>query len=686
MNWTALRSATVAVAVFFFYATNGHAQDAGKHPITFDDMIQMHRVADPRISPDGKWVAFAVATPDMNANRNESNIWIVPTAGGEAVQLTQSGHDSSPGWSPDGKTLAFLSSRDGTSQVYALSMEGGEAHAVTHLSTGADMVKWSPDGKMIAFTSAVYPDCKDDLCNKKRDEEKEKNNVKARVYEQLLYRHWDHWFEGKRSHLFVEAADGSGEARDLNAGANYDVPPDQRGGPEDINFSPDSKEVCFTAVTDKIEAISTNGDLFLVPVAGGEAKRITSNAGFDGNPVYSPDGRFIAYHAQLTPGYEADRWRVMLYDRQSGKGENLTEGFDRSANELAWSADSKSIFFTAENETLQPVYALAAKPGAEPKKIIAEGFNTGLTISGDGKTFAFERTSLTMPAEVFVAANDGSGARQVTHLNESILAKVDMNAPDTFWFEGAEGTRVQAMMIRAPHFDATKKYPLLVLLHGGPQTMWSNAWGYRWNAQVFSAGGYVTLMINRRGSTGYGQKFTDEITNDWGGKPYVDVIKGIDFALAKYKFIDGSRMVAAGGSYGGYMADWIATHNGRFKAIISHAGIYDKFSMYATEELWFEEHDMQGTPWTNPESYRKSGPLTYAAELGKFKTPTLVICGERDYRVPCTQSMEFFNTLQRQGVPSKLMVFPDEGHWILKPQNARFWYKTFFDWLGQWIK
>jgi len=686
MNRTALRSAIVTVGVIFCCTTLGHAQNAGKHPITFEDMIQMHRVADPRISPDGKWVAFAVATPDMNANRNASNIWVVPTAGGDAVQLTQSGHDTSPAWSPDGKALAFLSSRDGTSQVYVLSMDGGEAHPITHLSTGADMVKWSPDGKTIAFTSAVYPDCKDDPCNKKRDEEKEKNKVKARVYEQLLYRHWDHWFESKRSHLFVETADGSGEARDLNAGANYDVPPDQRGGPEDINFSPDSKEICFTAVTDKIEAISTNGDLFIVPVAGGEAKRITTNPGFDGNPVYSPDGRFIAYHAQVTPGYEADRWRVMLYDRQAGKSENLTESFDRSANELAWSADSKTIFFTAETETLQPVYAMAAKPGTQPNKVIAEGFNTGLTISVDGKALAFERSSLLMPAEVFVAAEDGSGSRQLTHLNESILARVDMNAPETFWFEGADGTRVQAMMIRPPHFDATKKYPLLVLLHGGPQTMWSNAWGYRWNEQLFSGGGYVTLMINRRGSTGYGQKFTDEITNDWGGKPYVDVMKGIDFVLGKYKFIDGSRMAAAGGSYGGYMADWIATHNGRFKAIISHAGIYDKFSMYATEELWFEEHDMQGTPWTNPESYRKWGPLTYAAELGKFKTPTLVICGERDYRVPCTQSMEFFSALQRQGVPSKLIVFPDEGHWILKPQNSQFWYKTFFDWLERWMK
>ena len=649
-------------------------------------MIQMHRVSDPKISPDGKWVAFAAATPDMSANRNASNIWIVSTGGGEAMQLTQSGHDSSPAWSPDGKTLAFLSSRDGNAQVYVLSIEGvGEGHAVTHLSTGADLVKWSPDGKTIAFTSSVYPDCKDDACNKKRDEDKEKNKVKARVYEQLLYRHWDHWFEGKRSHLFVEPADGSGEARDLNAGANYDVPPDQRGGPDDINFSQDSKEICFTAVTDKVEAISTNGDLFLVPVAGGEAKRITTNPGFDGNPVYSPDGRFIAYHAQLTPGYESDRWRVMLYDRQSGKIDNLSEGFDRSANELSGQQTARR-FFSLRRTRPGSRYMRWRRVGAEPKKVIAEGFNTGLTISGDGKTLAFERTSLTTPAEVFVASSDGSAARQITHQNEWILAKLNMNAPETFWFESGDGTRVQAMMIRPPHFDAAKKYPLLVLLHGGPQTMWSNAWGYRWNAQVFSAGGYVTLMINRRGSTGYGQKFTDEITNDWGGKAYVDVMKGVDTVLAKYKFDDGTRMAAAGGSFGGYMVDWIATHSGRFKAIISHAGIWDKFSMYATEELWFEERDMQGTPWTNPESYRKWAPLTYAVELGKFKTPTLVICGERDYRVPYTQSLEFFSALQRQGVPSKLMVFPDEGHWILKPQNAQFWYKTFFDWLGEWVK
>ena len=680
------RQSALASALTLACGSVGTAQQATKHPITFDDMIKMHRLSEPQISPDGKWVAYTVATPDMDANRNVTNIWLVSTAGGASTQLTQSGHDSSPVWSPDGSAIAFLSSRSGEAQVYLLSLEGGEAQRLTKLSTGAGLVKWSPGGKTIAFTSSVYPDCKDDECNQKRDEEKEKNKVKAHVAEHLLYRHWTHWNEGKRSHLFVIPADGSTAPRDLTPGADFDVPPDERGGPGDINFSPDSKEICFTAVTDKMEAISTNGDLFTAPVAGGEIQRITTQRGFDGEPVYSPDGKYIAYHAQLEREYESDRWRVMLYDRQTGKIENLTEGFDRSADELAWSADSKSIYFTAESEMEKPLYEMAARPGAEPKKILADTYNVFFSLSGAGKIMAFERTSLTSPAEVFTASGDGSNVRQLTHHNDAILASLEMNPSETFWFDGAEGTKVEAMLIRPPKFDARKKYPLLVLLHGGPQTMWSNSWGYRWNEEVFAASGYVTLMINRRGSTGYGQKFTDEITNDWGGKAYLDVMDGVDYALKKYPFIDGTRMAAAGGSYGGYMADWIATHNGRFKAIISHAGVYDKVAMYATDELWFEEHDMQGTPWSNPDSYHKWAPVSYAGQLGKFKTPTLVICGERDYRVPYTQSLEFFNALQRQEVPSKLVVFPDEGHWILKPQNAQFWYKTFLDWLALYLK
>ncbi|HEX4379433.1 MAG TPA: hypothetical protein VH022_05340, partial [Candidatus Acidoferrum sp.] len=344
------------------------AQDAAKHAITFADMMKLHRVAEPAVSPDGKWVVYTVATPDMDANRSASNIWLVSTESGAPIQLTQSGKDSSPAWSPDGKLIAFLSSRAGESQVYLLSMDGGEAHPWTSVSTGVDLVKWSPDGKTLAFTSGVYPDCKDDACNKKRDEEKEKSKVQAHVAEHLLFRHWTHWNDGKRSHLFVmpapasvEQAEASGKPVDLTAGAEYDVPPDQRGGVADINFSPDGKEICFTAVTDPVEAISTNADLFVVPTTrGSEPKKITTNPGFDGNPVYSPDGKYIAYHAQLTAGYESDRWRVMLYDRTSGQSQNLSEKFDRSANDLAWSADSKTILFTAENETLQPVYAMEA--------------------------------------------------------------------------------------------------------------------------------------------------------------------------------------------------------------------------------------------------------------------------------------------------------------------------------------
>jgi dipeptidyl aminopeptidase/acylaminoacyl peptidase len=662
------------------------AQDAAKHPVTFNDLISMHRISSPTLSRDGKWIAFAVSTPDMEQNRGVSNIWIVPAAGGAPMQLTQSGRDSSPTWAPDGKTIAFLSSRSGESQVYVLSMEGGEAHALTHLSTDADMVKWSPDGKTIAFTSSVYPDCKDDDCNQKRDAEKERSKVKAHVAERLLYRHWTHWNEGHRSHLFVTAADGTGTPRDLTAAADYDVPPDERGGPDDINFSPDSKEVCFTAVTDRVEAISTNADLFLVPAAGGDIKRITNQPGFDANPVYSPDGKYIAYHAQLTAEYEADRWRLMLYDRQSGKNVNLSEAFDRSVEGISWSADSKLIYFTAEDETEKPVYSMAPKAGNAPKKIIGDTYNTTLSVSSDGKKFVFERTSLTQPAEIFTSSTDGSSVNQITHMNDPILAGVEMNSTEWLWFEGAGGTKIQAMLIRPPKFDATKKYPLLVLLHGGPQTMWSNAWGYRWNPQVFSGAGYVTLMINRRGSTGYGQRFTDEITDDWGGKAYIDVMNGVDHTLKKYAFVDGTRMAAAGGSYGGYMADWLATHTDRFKAIVSHAGVYDKNSMWATEELWFEEHDMKGAPWVNPESYKKWSASTYAGELGKFKTPMLVIAGELDYRVPYTQSLELFNALQRQDVPSKLVVFPDEGHWVLKPQNSQFWYKTFLDWLATYVK
>ena len=675
--------------VFFLIvlASSARAQAPAKHAMTFDDLMAVQRVGEPQISPDGRSVAYTLGTTDMETNRIAHNIWVVSTApGSQSRQLTQSGHDTRPQWSPNGKSIAFLSSREGATQVYVMPAQGGNAKKITSLSTGADNEKWSPDGRWVAFTSSVFPDCGDDSCNRERDDAAEKSKVKARAYDHLLYRHWVHWSDGKRSHLFLVAANG-GSPRDLTVHADYDVPPDERGDANDFAFSPDSKELCFTAVTDRPEAISTNGDLFLVSTSGGDAKRITTNPGFDGHPAYSPDGRFIAYRSQKTPEYESDRWRLMLYDRAGGMHTEVAESFDRSVEDIVWSPDSKGIFFTAVNEAEQPVYEIAAAPASTPREIMKDSFNESVSVSADGSTLAFLRSSLVAPAEVFTSRGDGSSVRQLSEHNAARLASIDMNPPESFWYEGAGGARVQGMLIRPPHFDASKKYPLLLLIHGGPQSLWADSWGYRWNEELFAAPGYVAVMINPRGSTGYGQKFTDEITDDWGGRVYEDLMKGVDYVIGNYSYADGNRVAAAGGSYGGYMIDWIATHTGRFKVLISHAGVYNKTSMYgATEELWFEEHDMAGTPWTHPESYQKWSPSTYAGDLSKYKTPTLVICGELDYRVPYTQSLEFFTAMQRQNVPSKLVVYPDEGHWILKPQNSRLWYKTFFDWLAAYLE
>ncbi len=661
------------------------AQTVEKRAITFKDLISLHRVSEPQFSPDGKWIAYSVATPDLEANHSVRDIWIVPAAGGgEPRQLTRGGSDTRPRWSPDGKKLAFISGRGGTPQIYWIALEGGEATRLTAISTGADNELWSPDGKTLAFVSSVYPDCKDDACNEQRDAAKEKSKVKARVYEKLLYRHWTEWWDGKRGHLFVTKVEGGGAARDLTPGANYDVPPFNEGAPEAIAFSPDGRELCYTANTDKNEALSTNGDLFTVDAAGsGEPKRITTNPGNDWGPAYSPDGKWIAYRAQFLGGYEADRWRLMLYERSSGTITNRIEDIDLSVESYKWKPDSTGIYFSTEDKAEMPVYWMSALKTA-PIVRVADGFNAEFDLSPDGQTLVLARTSLTMPTELFLKTR--TDFHQITHQNSALLADLALPAAEPFWFEGAEKTQVEGLLIRPPDFDVAKKYPTLLLIHGGPQGAWTDAWGYRWNQQVMAAAGYVVVMVNPRGSTGYGQKFTAEISQDWGGKAYEDLMKGLDAAIAKYPFIDGSRVGAAGGSYGGYMIDWIATHTDRFKCLISHAGPYDLVSEYgATEELWFADWEFGGAPWAKPESYRKWSPSESAGMLRKYKTPTLVVGGELDFRVPYNQDLEFFTALQVQGVPSKLVIFPDEGHWVLKPQNSELWYATFLDWLGRYL-
>ena len=646
------------------------------------DLLSLARISEPQVSPDGTRVVYTVATPDLSANRTVRDIWIAPIAGGEPHALTTTGRERGARWSPDGTRIAFISTRTGSGQIFVMNPDAGSAAQLTKMSSDADSIVWAPDGRSIAFTADVYPDCTDDACNAARDEERAKNPVKARVYDHLLYRHWTAWSEGKRSHLFVVAAAG-GTPRDLTAGADYDVPPRERDGPHPIAFSPDGRAICFTAVTDTVEATSTNADLFEVSVTGGSPRRLTTNPGFDGAPAYSPDGRTIAYHSQARAGYESDKWRLMVLDRATGRSTSLTDAFDRSVDTPAWSVDGATIYFNAEDRGEMPLFAIPAS-GGSPRAVTPGMFDGEFSVGG--RTIVVARSSLASPVEL-VAIDASGDARPLTRHNAARLAALDLAKPESFTFKGAGGTEVQGFLVRPPAFDAARKYPVVMLLHGGPQTQWGDTWSYRWNSQAFAAAGYVIVMINRRGSTGFGQKFTVEIAGDWGGRALEDLMNGLDYVLAKYPFTDRQRVAAAGASYGAYMIDWLESQSkGRFRALVSHAGVYDISSMYgATEELWFVEHDFGGTPWTNPSGYDKWSPHAHAAEFGRYKTPTLVIAGEQDYRVPYTQSLEFFTALQRQGVPSKLVVFPDEGHWILKPQNSAFWYAQVLDWLGRYL-
>ncbi len=653
--------------------------------LTINDLIAIRRVSDPQLSPDGRSVAFTITDTDKAANRRTTQIYLMSSRGGEIRQLTKEKVSSAtPRWSPDGTKLAFISARDGAPQIWMLDVATGEAKKITSIALGADNPLWSPDGKMIAFTSEVYPACDSDDCNRKREEEAAASKVKAKIADRLLFRHWNAWKDGKRSHIFIVASTG-GAVRDMTPG-DFDAPPFSLGGPNDYAFSPDSKELCYVRNTDKDEALSTNNDLFIVLVEGGEAKRLTGdNRGADVSPQYSPDGRFIAYRSQARATFEADRWRLMLYDRESGRSRSLSNQIDNNVESFAFSPDNKKIYASVLERGKQPIYELSLA-GVSVKKVIADGFNDDLNVSQNGETFIFTRHSLKRPIELYRAGSDGSGILQITKVNDVTLEKFGMKAAEEVTWEGAASAKVHGFLVKPANFDPAKKYPLVVLIHGGPQGAWNDAWSYRWNPQVFAAAGYVVFMPNPRGSTGYGQNFTDEISGDWGGKVYTDLMNGVA-QVANNAYIDKERIGAAGGSYGGYMVNWILGHNDdprlKFKALVSHAGVYNLSSMYgATEELWFTDWEFKGRPW-NSQLYDKWSPHKFAAS---FKTPTLVVHGELDYRVPVTEGFQLFTALQVQNVPSKLLYYPDEGHWILKPQNSELWYTTVLGWFDTYLK
>ena len=583
----------------------------------------------------------------------------------------------------------------------------GKPHQVTEISTGADGGIWSPDGKNIVFVSAVYPDCKDDACNKQRDEELKKSKVKAKIFSRLFYRHWSAFTEFKRSHLFVIPADAvaaglwpapnssspspptlaTGErlqTRDLTPG-DHDVPPFSLGGQDMYAISPDGQEVAYTSNIDEVEATSTNNEIFVVPISGGTAKKISTSPGADTTPLYSPDGKYLAWRSQARAGFEADKWRLFVQDRQSGKTRDLTEKFDRSVGSFAWAPDSEFIWFSAEDHGEAPISYVDAMQGKEVRELArlhADDLAFGPGIGCFSRECRLVRRTR---STTWIFAESKGNATAVTHMNDALLSQIDMQPLESFTFKGANDEEVQGFMVKPPGFDPNKKYPLKFLIHGGPQGAWGNEWTYRWNAELFAAtGNYVVVMINFHGSTGYGQKFTDSISGDWGGKPYVDLMKGLDYVEKTYPFIDKNREAALGASYGGYMANWILGHTNRFKCIVSHDGMFNTESAYGTtEELWFPEWEFKGPPWKNRELYRKFSPHLFA---DKFKTPTLVVHGQNDYRLDVSEGFQLFTTLQRLKIPSKFLYFPDEGHWVLKPQNSRLWYKTVNDWVDQWCK
>jgi dipeptidyl aminopeptidase/acylaminoacyl peptidase len=723
----------------FTLALSGFAQSptptSQKHPFTFEDMMKLKRVGAPVPSPDGKWVVFDCEDVDLAANTKISHLWIVPASGGESRRLNpMPNHEERPRFSPDGKRLIWTSKATDPTQIWMCDFDSnggslvGKPHQVTNISTGADGAIWSPDGKNIVFISAVYPDCKDDACNKQRDEEQKKSKVKAKIFSRLFYRHWNAFTEFKRSHLFVVSADanptggrssatpgnppvrlgpGSQELappnqapRDLTPG-DHDVPPFSLGGQDMYAISPDGQEVAYTSNVDEVEATSTNNEIFIVPISGPATagKKISTSPGADTTPLYSPDGKYIAWRSQARAGFEADKWRLLVQDRQSQKTRDLTEKFDRSVGSFAWEQFPEgvtAILFTAEDHGESPMFAafpaeenpIPQHQGAPSQKLHVDDLVFA------GRSLFFTRMSATAPNEIYKLETPQSPElgtyisepwQQITHMNDALLSQIDMQPLESFTFKGANNDDVQGFMVKPPGFDPNRKYPLKFLIHGGPQGAWGNEWTYRWNAELFAAtGNYVVVTINFHGSTGYGQKFTDSISGDWGGKPYVDLMKGLDYVEKTYPFVDKNREAALGASYGGYMANWLLGHTNRFKCIVSHDGMFNAESAYGmTEELWFPNWEFGGPPWKKRDVYRKWSPHEYAAN---FKTPTLVVHGQNDYRLDVSQGFDLFTTLQILKVPSKMLYFPDEGHWVLKPQNSQLWYKTVNDWVDQWCK
>ncbi len=673
-----MRSLLFVCAAAFLLVTPARA---AKHPFSVDDLLAAKRIGAFSASPDGKFVVYALTTPHPDENRSTSAIWLVPLDGSAARQLTAgTKHDSDP--AVVGKDrVAFLSDRDGEPQLWLLDLRGGEPRQLTHLPAGVDQFMASPDGTLYVVAARVFAECADATCNRDRLEQQHKSQSTGRVIERLLFRHWDSWADGQRSHLFrVEAQ--SGAARDLTPG-NFDAPPFSLGDPRAFDISPDGQWLAFASNHDADESGSTNGDIWEVALGDGHhALRLLTddNKAYDGTPRYSPDGRSLAWCSQRIPAYESDRFELRVLDRKSSKVRLLTEKFDASIHDYDWSPDSRTLWLTSESKAQTPLYRIAADGSADEPTLVVGGISAAEPhVLADGSVL-FSRTSLARPTELWRLLPGSTEPVVVTHVNDALFANIKMGSLTERWVTAADGVKLHGLVVTPPDFDAREKYPALFVVHGGPEGAWGDDWSYRWNPAAFAAAGYVVYLPNPRGSTGYGEAFVRGILNDWGGKVFNDLMRQAD-DLESLPFVDKSKIGAAGASFGGFMMNWFEGHTKRFKALLCHDGIADQETMYATEELWFPETEFSGMPWTS-EQYKKWSPIESAAH---FATPELIVHGERDYRIPVEQAYLMFTTLKRRNVPTRLLVFPDENHWVLKPGNARLWYAEFFDWFHHYL-
>ena len=652
-------------------------------PIQFEDMFAMGRVEDPQISPDGKWIAYTVTYYSLEKNNSNSDIYLVSTDGKTTRQLTfDEKSDSSPRWSPDGSHLAFISKRAGSAQLYLFNMKGGEPEKVADIPAGVSSFIWSPDGQYFAVETEILPEADSPEASAELEKKMKEGTGSGREIHHLLYRHWNVWRDGKYNHIMLYTREGK-FVRDLTPGA-YDTPPIALGSDHDYLFSWDGKSFCFVRNTDPIVAISTNNDVWIEDLSENNVQQISMGKGNDNGPAYSPDGKFLAYMSMARPGFEADQKNLILHDLATGEERNLTAALDRSVSDFLWAQDGRKIYFFVENHGRHRIYEVDTKT-AQLKMLLDNNFIDAMQLSPDGKYLILTEQAVNYPTEIFRFDLDQKKLTQLTFTNQKLLSELEMNPLEDFWFTGANNDSVHLLMVKPPDFDPAKKYPLICLIHGGPQGSWGDDFHYRWNAEMFASPGYVVIMINFHGSRGYGQKFCDSVSKNWGGWPYQDIMIGTRWTLEKFPFVEKEKVGAAGASFGGFMINWIEGHNddGLFKCLVSHDGLYEQVSMFgSTEELWFPTWEFNGYPWQEGSLYQKWNPANFVEH---FKTPILIVHGEKDFRVPYTQAMQLFTAVQLKGVESKFLFFPDEDHFVRKPQNAKQWWKNVYGWLGKYL-